>query len=240
MAKVQTAVAPVSHVGPDLREEMFSLMLRHYRGMERDAFHADLAEKDDVLLFRTGGRLIGFSTIFCKRFPWLCDATFLFSGDTVVDQQWWGGSFLQMAFGRYVLSVKLRNLHRPVYWMLISKAYKTYMMMRRNYPHSFPQRSQPTPEAVQAVLDGFYSWKYPGAFDRGSGLIRLDSGGYTVSSGLADPDPAAAADPDVRYFLERNPGWARGDELACLAEIRLRDYIPILLKYTPRYVRLHR
>jgi hypothetical protein len=29
--------------------------------------------------------------------------------------------------------------------------------------------------------------------------------------------------PHVRFFVERNPGHADGEELACLAEIRLRD-----------------
>jgi len=216
---------------------MLSLMKRHYDGVSPEAFRADLAEKDDVLLFSAGGRLIGFSTIFCRRLPWLGNATFLFSGDTVVERDWWGGSFLQMAFGRYVLAVKLRNLTRPVYWMLISKAYKTYMMMRRNYPWSFPQHARTTPDAIQRVLTGFYAWKYPGAFDPHNGTIRLNEGGYTVCTGLAEPDESAAGDPDVRYFLERNPGWNRGEELACLAEIRLVDYLPILRKYVPRYVR---
>ncbi|MBM4354166.1 MAG: hypothetical protein FJ109_10285 [Deltaproteobacteria bacterium] len=213
-------------------------MLRHYDGVARDAFFSDLAEKDHVLLFTVGGNLIGFSTIFCRRLPRICDAVFLFSGDTVIEKPWWGGSFLQMAFGRYVLAVKLRNLHRPVYWMLISKAYKTYMMMRRNYPYSFPQHGRPMPDDIRRALVGFYDWKYPGALDPQSGIIRLEQGGYAVCGGLAEPDESAAADRDVRYFLERNPGWSKGDELACLAEIRLRDYLAILRKYVPRYVKL--
>ncbi len=237
MGKVVSRVLPAARVGPEWRDEMFLLMQQHYVGVDREAFESDLSEKDDVLLFESDGKLVGFSTIFRRRLPWLCDAVFLFSGDTVVDRQWWGGSFLQMAFGRYVLAVKLRNLSRPVYWMLISKAYKTYMMMRRNYPFSFPSRGREMPPNVRKALVGFYHWKYPGAFDEETGLVRPQSGGYAVCTGMAEPDDSASADPDVGYFLEQNPGWTRGDELACIAEIRLVDYLPILRKYVPRYVR---
>jgi len=237
MGKVETRVLPAASIGPELKDQMFALMERHYVGVSREMFEHDLSEKDDVLLFSMAGRPVGFSTIFCRRLPWLCDATFLFSGDTVVEQSQWGASFLQMAFGRYVLAVKLRNLSRPVYWMLISKAFKTYMMMRRNYPWSFPQRGRAMPENIRRALVGFYEWKYPGAFDEQSGIVRLESGSYAVCAGLAEPDEAAAQDADVRYFLQRNPQWNHGDELACLAEIRLVDYLPILRKYVPRYLR---
>ena len=30
-------------------------------------------------------------------------------------------------------------------------------------------------------------------------------------------------DPHVHYFLERNPGYAEGDELVCLAEVSLAN-----------------
>ena len=34
----------------------------------------------------------------------------------------------------------------------------------------------------------------------------------------------ALADPGVGFFLARNPGWREGQELACIAEIRWRDF----------------
>jgi hypothetical protein len=36
-------------------------------------------------------------------------------------------------------------------------------------------------------------------------------------------DARTATDPDVEYYLGRNPAHANGEELVCLAEIRLRD-----------------
>jgi hypothetical protein len=217
---------------------MFALMEGHYQGVAWDSFVRDLERKDDVFLFRCGGRLIGFSTIVCRRMPHLADATFLFSGDTVIDREYWGRSFLQICFGRYVLAKKLQRPHRPLYWMLISKGYKTYMMMRRNYPRSFPQPDRPTPPAIQRVLDGFYGERFGGAFDPVSGLIRIPEGNYVVREEWAEPPAGLHADPEVRHFMARNPQAREGVELACLAEIRLRDYIPIFLKYTPRYLRL--
>jgi hypothetical protein len=33
-------------------------------------------------------------------------------------------------------------------------------------------------------------------------------------------------DPHVAFFLNRNPGWRRGDELVCLTEIAFENLTP--------------
>lgn len=238
MAKVTTQVVPVRVLSTAVQGEMFSLMESHYDGVSRETFATDLADKDDVFLFYVGGRLIGFSTILCRQLPDIPGATILFSGDTVIDQDFWGRSFLQIAFGRYVLERKLRRPHAPLYWMLISKGYKTYLMMRRNYPWSFPQPGREPPTREGAAMDRFYASRFGSDYDPSTGLIRHDTGNYAVKEEWSEPPAELAADPDLRHFLKLNPGCAEGVELACIAEIRLRDYLRIFMKYTPRYFKL--
>jgi hypothetical protein len=41
----------------------------------------------------------------------------------------------------------------------------------------------------------------------------------TLVPELLEVPEGRAADPDIAFFLECNPGFVRGDELACLAQI---------------------
>ncbi|MEQ1748451.1 MAG: hypothetical protein ABL974_03455 [Prosthecobacter sp.] len=44
-----------------------------------------------------------------------------------------------------------------------------------------------------------------------------------LKAALAEVPEARQDDPHVRYFLERNPAYAEGDELVCLAEVSLAN-----------------
>jgi hypothetical protein len=43
-------------------------------------------------------------------------------------------------------------------------------------------------------------------------------------------DELQASDPDVAFFVERNPGYVHGDELACLAKMRYADMVTTMWK----------
>jgi hypothetical protein len=238
MGKVQSQVVPVETLSEAQRNEMLALMVAHYDGIEPQTFFDDLADKNDVFLFHADERLIGFSTILCRRHPGIPRATVLFSGDTVIDKEYWGKSFLQISFGRYVLAQKLRRPWEPLYWMLISKGYKTYLMMRRNYQWSFPQHKTECPPRERHAMETFYGERFDGKYDPATGLIGKENGSYAVKEEWSEPPDDLAADPDLQHFLSAHPCCKDGVELACIAEIRLRDYIAIFMKYTPRYLRL--
>lgn len=238
MGKVQSQVVPVKTLSEAQRQEMLALMVAHYDGIAADVFFADLADKNDVFLFHAERRLIGFSTILCRRHPGIRRATVLFSGDTVIDKDYWGRSFLQISFGRYVLLRKLSRPWEPLYWMLISKGFKTYLMMRRNYQWSFPQHGRQTPDREGHAMETFYGERFSGLYDPATGLIGKENGSYAVKEEWSEPPAELGDDPDLNYFLSANPCCKDGVELACIAEIRLRDYVAIFLKYTPRYFKL--
>jgi hypothetical protein len=115
--------------------------------------------------------------------------------------------------------------------MLISKGFKTYLMMRRNFRWSFPSPSKRTPSGAQSVLDGFYLWKYGEAYDSGSGLITFETAKGAVKGATADPTASQREDPEVAHFLKLNPDYRKGVELACMAEIRVSDFIGHFPKY---------
>jgi hypothetical protein len=54
-------------------------------------------------------------------------------------------------------------------------------------------------------------------YDADSGIVRV-TGDYALAD-AADLAPERMADPFIRLFATRNPGWPRGDELVCLAPL---------------------
>ncbi len=57
------------------------------------------------------------------------------------------------------------------------------------------------------------------------GIVRFPEP-QVLREGLDEVPEGRLADPHVAYFLERNPGWVRGDELICLTEIAEGNLTP--------------
>lgn len=216
---------------------MFRVFERYYKDVSWEQFIEDLSDKQSLFMVieegLAGGRIVGFSTNW-KRTLALSDgrrATFLFSGDTVVEKEYWGTRLLQMAFFWYILRAKLASPFSPVYWMLISKGYKTYLMMRSNFPNSFPSAEGSIDASTRAVIDEFYSRRFGAAYQPETGLIAFDTPHGAVKEGIAAPPPQLASDPEVRFFMKANPRYQEGVELACLAQVRFSDFPRHLLKY---------
>lgn len=229
---VKVRTEPVSRIGDGERDAMFELFQRYYDRVTREEFLRDLAGKQDLIrLFDQHGQVSGFTTIQHLHTEHAGRARLVvFSGDTVVDRECWGQKKLQVAFSRYLLGLKLRHPIRRVYWFLISKGFKTYLLMRHNLT-SYPGHQGPTPSDVQALIDHVSRLKYPEHYDPERGVIAVPEGCVvTPEAGTVTDDDRR--DPDIRFFLERNPGWVEGEELCCLAELRLPELLWSAVRYT--------
>jgi len=227
----RTRVEPVGRLTAADREAMWALFARYYDKVTRAEFERDLDEKQYLIrMHDAAGGLCGFSTIQVLETRLGGRAVeAVFSGDTVIDRSVWGQKQLQRVFTRFLIGRKLRRPFGRVYWFLISKGHKTYLLMRNNLT-MFPNYERATPPDVRTVLDHVARLKYPDRYDPDRGVIAYPDGS-AVRSDVADVTPEAREDPDVRFFLERNPGWLHGDELCCLAELRLRELLLAGLKY---------
>jgi hypothetical protein len=225
--KLKGLLIPAKALTDAQRAEMFALMDRHYENVTRAAFAADLAEKHWVILLldpRTEA-LCGFST---QR---LLDVTAagrpvkaLFSGDTIVARDRWGDSALAHVWGRLALSLIDGLVGAELYWFLISKGYKTYRFLPLFFHEFYPHHDRPTPGRARAVLDALGGHKFPGAYDPAAGVVRAGPGKDRLRPGVADLSPERLSDPHVRFFAQRNPGHARGDELCCLAPLTRANF----------------
>ena len=217
-----TARIIARHLLPaETAEEMLALHAQHFDGVTRARFLADLAEKDWVILLLTAeGRLAGFSTQ--KLLPPLEElggAQCLFSGDTIVERAHANTPLLAGCFGHLMLRLIEEHGEESLYWFLISKGFRTYRFLPVFFERFWPSPDHETPPEIQALLDGVARRKFGPAYDAATGLVRM-TGADRLTPELAEVPPGREVDRHVAYFLTRNPGFARGDELACLAPIR--------------------
>ena len=219
---LKTAIVPVSRLTPEDKARMIGLMQAYYDSVTERQFLEDLSKKDAVILLKDQSREIqGFSTLTTVRVK--LDGKPLraiFSGDTVIDKQYWGQRALGKAFLRYLFIEKLKSPFEPLYWLLISKGYKTYLMMANNFSEHYPRFERPTPARARRMLDAFYSTLYPEHYDSKTGLIESQIDAYRLKPGVAGiPTALLKSNPRIAFFEQRNPRWCEGAELACIARM---------------------
>jgi hypothetical protein len=222
MSTVIGASGPVQELTAGDREQMFCLMDANYEGMDRQTFASDLDEKEAVLLIRdaASGCIVGFSTIM------LLDLAVgsgslkaVFSGDTIVAQEYRRTPALAVELGRYFQTLWQRFPGAPIYWILISKGCRTYRLLPFFFVSFYPCFERPTPPLYQEIRDAFGAKKYPQEYDPGSGLVRYRGDPQRLRPGVADATEARMLDPHTRFFVQANPHHMAGDDLVCVAEV---------------------
>ena len=209
----------------DERRQMYSLLQRYFEGTTRARFEADLREKESAIVLRdvATSRIQGFSTLM--RMTANVDGQEIaafFSGDTIVDRDYWGETVLSRIWGRTVFAEADRILVlRPgtaVYWFLICSGYKTWRFLPVFFREYYPNPNGPTPTRAQRILDALGTSKFGEQYLPGAGIVRFREAS-PLRRGVAEITEERLRDPHVAFFARMNPGHGDGDELACLAEL---------------------
>jgi hypothetical protein len=226
--KLYPSVLRPDQISEDDKARMYLLMRKYYANTTEEMFLRDLREKDHVIVLRDLSEEIrGISTLLLKEVKLGKKLVrTVFSGDTVVDREFWGSKELGVAFLKYLFMQKIKSPFQPLYWMLMSKGYKTYLIMANNFRVHYPRYEKETPAAVQNLMNSFYQEKYRAAYNSEKGLIDLQDIAGQLREGVAPVTKELREKvPRIDFFAERNPNWEKGVELACIAEMSL--YMPV-------------
>lgn len=217
---LQSTIASLTRVTDAQKESMFALHRRYFSHVLRETFYRDLNEKGWVIILSAGPEIVGFSTLQLIPLRVLgAQRIFLFSGDTIVDRAHWHDSTLAGCFGHFMLRLIDEHPQTPLHWFLISKGYRTYRFLPVFFNRFYPVHGGATPPDDAALLQAVAAHKFAGAYDPRSGLVRLGGQKDCLRPEMCEIPAGRAQDPHVRFFLERNPAYFKGDELACIADI---------------------
>jgi len=221
--KLTGRVVPRSQVDPATIDRLYELFDRYYQRVDRATFERDHDEKDWILLLSDGNGVVqGFTTLM------LYDLAVagrrvraVFNGNTIIDQSHWGDQELVRTWCRFMAELKAEQPEVPVYWYLISSGYRTYLFLPLFYNRFYPSCEQSTPPFEQALIDTLGRMKYPEEYR--NGVIHVNVPRECLDSEIAIPAPHKLENPHVRFFVEKNAGYLRGDELVCVAEYSVEN-----------------
>jgi hypothetical protein len=206
------------------KQRMLELMEVCYQGVDVKRFAEDLAEKEGCILLRDDGREIqGFSTFVILHESYEGrQVAVLFSGDTVVQQNHWGSNVLFVAFGHLLASLMRDSKGQECYWFLLSQGIRTYLLLPLGFKEFTPRWDGAASEFETGLLRHLARKRYGDAYDERRGVVSHQN--YRLRSQFALIPEHRRDNPHVRYFLERNPGYVRGEELACLCRISAENF----------------
>lgn len=254
-ARLKGRLLKVSDVGMADIVELFSIFERYYQNVSLEAFQRDFFEKSHVIVLQESAtkKIRGFTTL--KTFEVTVGGhkvLGLFSGDTVIERDFWGQSALRSAFCRVLIKTWWENLwtslgSRPCYWFLISKGYKTYLLMTNNFPTHWPRFDRSTPKFEREVIRRFAEHLYPGrvvdrspaAFSERAGdvsVLKFDEGAPCLRESVAPIREDLLKFSNVRFFESANPDWRNGHELCCLAPIGPAVFLKFVAKFIGQMV----
>ena len=237
MVNYQSAVIAVKDLPPDLIIRMAELYLENYDGTSAESFRADLAAKDEVIVLKFEGEVVGFTTLRVysashKGAP----VRIVYSGDTIVDRGHWGQQELAFAWIARIGEIKAQAPEAPLYWFLLVKGHRTFKYLsvfgKSFHPHWQVDRSDLKPLADQLASASFYA-----DYNPESGVVEFSQSRGHLKASIAEPTTEELIKESTRFFLRKNPGYRRGHELVCLCELELANMKPLTARIFNRALR---
>jgi len=204
------------------KERMFELMAANYSEMERTIFYRDLGNKQMAGLILDEEEVIqGFTTFAINPKDSGADSyNILFSGDTIISPDYWGSLAMVKGWCTTVGEIIATDRTKAWYWYLMSKGHRTYMYLPLFFHSYFPAPNHTTHDAkLKQIIDRVSTILYPDNWRPEEGVIKFDSEAGALAPELAQGTYTRKDNAHVAFFLECNPGFFRGDELVCMANL---------------------
>jgi len=229
--KLKVDTIPVNELTSNDVERMFALMQCYYLNVSQQQFLKDLSDKDYVIALYDDDILRGFST-------WMtfghenqgCKVNVIFSGDTIIERDYWSSLALPLAWGHLMLTTLTNKPEQPLYWLLTSKGYKTYRFLPVFFREFYPCPQVKTPPFEKALAVELGQQKYGDRFNAETWVVKARPEDQLLRSGVADISLQQLKNEHIAFFARTNPGHTQGDELICLAHCHPDNLKPFILR----------
>ncbi len=141
-----------------------------------------------------------------------------------------GGPLMYYAGAYHILKELFWHPLTPVYLAGKAFSYKSYMVMAKNLKHFYPRHDVPTPEFERSIITEFGRGVATAneVFDQETGVLKREMS--HIRQHVAGISKEELQNPHIRFFTEQNPGWARGHQMCCIAQVRWSDILYVIWK----------
>lgn len=239
---VSTFYRPIQGITVTHIKQMYDLYASFYENTALDVFLQDLSKKSGVILVtrKSDEKVVGFSTLTCFDIEVEGrNARGIFSGDTIIEPAYWGNNALAATFHRRVVIERLKKPFTPFYWFLISKGYKTYLLLANNFYNYYPNVNGGDAR-YRRVTEAYCNALFPEAFDRERMVLDFGHDYVRLKGDVAEITPELkAANPHIAFFDRINPEWRRGTELPCVGSVDYESVLRSMIDMPLKWVRKH-
>lgn len=225
--KLHAEIQALESLPDGIENRMYRVYGRYYSATSESRFKQDLSNKTHVLLlFDETGEVRGFTTL-ARYFHTVetagsstgKDIQVVFSGDTIIEHDYWGTQVLPMAWIEQTGRFKSEHPELPLYWFLIVKGYRTYRYLSVFSKEYYPAVETTEHAELQRILTELSIKRFGDAYQPDSGCIVFPESQGHLSGNWATIPERVRSKPDVAFFLKKNPGFNLGHELACITEL---------------------
>lgn len=207
--------------------EMYQLMDSFYDNINPKEFLRTLAKKDYVFLVRGPyGAIKAFTTMQLFTIPGSKPkAQGILVGDIITHQNFlWERNLIWEALVRFE---RIPSKYMERYVFLTCEDYWTYQVFKDSFYRFYPSEEQDTPIYIKKIMNSFGEYYFNGEYEVVNGIIKhrcfprkMKEDRRKMREDAMGKD--ALNEGGNAYFLLRNPGYADGDGLVCIAELAER------------------
>lgn len=210
-------------LGSSAIKRMYQLMEQNYNCVTEESFTYDLSNKELVgILSDADGIIQGFTTFAVNPAnTGTYTYNILFSGDTIISPQYWGTQELAKGWCKTVGGLIAGDPDKKWYWFLMSKGHRTYMYLPLFFEKYFPASDNTEEDDLFPIVDRCARAMYGDCWKPKLGVISFDESHGELKQSCFKP---AKKSRHVDFFLEKNPGFYKGDELTCMADLSIENF----------------
>lgn len=160
----------------------------------------------------------------------------IYTGNTWIHPKWRGKNIVQRLAFRSYAETMIRWPRARKFWFFGSNSYKSYLVMARNLREFWPTHRRSTPSWETDYIRHLAQQIYHTDVEPGR-LVYDPDAARSFSEDETTVPPKLADDPDVLFFVDRNPKFARGAKLMCLAPLTMSNWASVARRAAARAIR---
>ena len=232
--RLHVYVCPTEMMDESSVAELFKFLNNHLdSSVNIQAFQKVLLSYTYAVLFRErrDGSLRGLFVLSldrCKKGE-KCYAV-LRPGLSFFEKEYRGGPYVYYVFSYF--RIKEFFLHPFTQFYVFGKvfSYRSYAVLTHNLAHVYPSYNRDTPEDIKSIINGFADKvKLPGeVYDPDKFILKRET--VAMKEFVSEPGDANINDPNIRFFVERNPDWSKGHQLLTLSSVDFADIVCVICR----------
>lgn len=220
--KMKTKVLIRSNQFSEAEKEAMWGIYRHYYHYTKAYFMDRLQQQDQFVLFMRGEQLVGFTGMKIRKVKiagkW---CRLIYFGQAVLHPSARGKSLFSAA--AFMLCWKYWKdllLGRICFWC-DALSYKSYLLFAKSVESYYPNYQQATPGRINTIIRYIGEAHYADSFCTQTGTVRKTQNYVDDPTVLVSPQDLN--DPDIHFYIQRNPGYQSGNGLITVAPITYKD-----------------